>query len=78
VTRHHAIESGGGLYFSSSEDLGAVTEYFLSNPGAREKHAAAGRCYVEREYGWDAVLRRYDSALANIFAAKLEVVPSQA
>lgn len=67
VTRHHVIESGGGLYFSSPLDLAGVTRFYLSNPAARAEHANAGGAYVRREYAWSAVLNRFDSTVGAIF-----------
>lgn len=69
VTRHHVIESKGGLYFSSTEDLAAVTRYFLENPSHKVRHAESGSRYVAREYSWDAVLARFDKNVSNLFAS---------
>ena len=66
VTRHHVVESGGGLYFSSSQDLAGVTKYFLSDSAARSRHAQAGAHYVAAEYAWPAVLDRFDKTLENL------------
>jgi glycosyltransferase involved in cell wall biosynthesis len=66
VTRHHVVESGGGLYFSSSQDLAGVTIYFLSDSAARSRHAQAGARYVADEYAWPAVLERFDKTLENL------------
>jgi glycosyltransferase involved in cell wall biosynthesis len=66
VTRHHVVESGGGLYFSSSQDLAGVTKYFLSDSRARSRHADAGARYVATEYAWSAVLRRFDKTLQSL------------
>lgn len=76
VTRQHVVESGGGLYFTSSADLGAVTAFYLERPEARRAQAEAGRRYVETEYSWSAVIDRFDSAVSKLLGAKLEVVPT--
>lgn len=75
VTRHHVVESRGGLYFSSSGDLGAVTSFYLEHPEVRCAHADAGRSYVESEYSWGAAMRRFDAAVSKLLGAKLGVVP---
>lgn len=64
VTKHHVVVSGGGLYFSSSEDLGAVTRTLTLQPDLRGELASAGAAYVKNEYSWKAVLERFDSAIA--------------
>ena len=66
VTRHHVVESGGGLYLSSSADLAGVTQYFLEDSARRAEFAARGRQYVEREFSWDAVLDRFDRVLSSL------------
>jgi glycosyltransferase involved in cell wall biosynthesis len=71
VTRHHVVESKGGLYFSSPTDLGGVTSYMLNYPDKRQEFAANGRAYVEREYAWEAVLDRFERVVEGIFAARL-------
>ena len=70
VTRHHVIESSGGLYFSSPGDLAGVIRYIWENPDARELFVARGASYVSREYSWDAVLARFDSAVDSIMSAR--------
>lgn len=74
VTRHHVVQSRGGLYFASSQDLAAVTDYYLTNSEARRAHAESGRRYVEREYSWSAVLDRFDRAVSELQASPLQVV----
>lgn len=74
VTRHHVLESRGGLYFLCWQDLAAVTKFYLENPAVRAQHAASGRRYVEREYSWDAVMERFDGAVSKLSATRLEVV----
>lgn len=73
VTKQHVIDSKGGLYFASPQDLGGVTEYYLTHPAGRLQHAQAGRAYVEREYAWSAVLERFDRTMSKLFAVQLEV-----
>ncbi len=55
VTREHVVESSGGLYFSSKEDLGGVLSE-LCHSELRSKLGQAGREYVLRKYNWQAVL----------------------
>ena len=66
VTKHHVVDSGGGLYFSSSDDLAAVTGYFLDNPDDRRSHAEQGARYVRDHYSWEAVLGRFDNVVSAI------------
>jgi glycosyltransferase involved in cell wall biosynthesis len=66
VTRHHVVESGGGLYFSSPEDFAGVTRYMLAEPAKRAHFAACGRQYVLDNYSWRSVLSRFDRVVGDI------------
>jgi glycosyltransferase involved in cell wall biosynthesis len=66
VTKHHVIQSGGGLYFSSAEDLLGVLRYLLESPALAKGFGDRGKAYVEREYSWKAVLARFDNAIMSI------------
>jgi glycosyltransferase involved in cell wall biosynthesis len=69
ITKHHVVESGGGLYFSSAEDFAGVTRYLLAEPKQRALFAACGRQYVVDNYSWESVLRRFDQVVQGIFDA---------
>jgi glycosyltransferase involved in cell wall biosynthesis len=71
VTRHHVVESKGGLYFSSPQDFAGVTRHLVSDVGMRERFGAAGRAYVCQQYSWAAVLARFDSVVEKIYAEPL-------
>jgi glycosyltransferase involved in cell wall biosynthesis len=66
VTKHHVLQSGGGLYLSSSNDLAGVTRYFMNDAGHRAEFADRGRDYVEREFSWKRVLERFDQIIAGM------------
>ncbi|MEY4701853.1 MAG: hypothetical protein RL326_2040 [Pseudomonadota bacterium] len=74
VTRHHVIESSGGLYFSSPGDLAGVIRYMCENPRARAEFAVKGASYVAKEYSWDAVLTRFDTTVDSIMAERNRTV----
>lgn len=69
ITKHHVVESGGGLYFSSPEDFAGVTRYMLAEPEKRTQFALCGRQYVLEHYSWRNVLSRFDRVVGDIFAA---------
>jgi glycosyltransferase involved in cell wall biosynthesis len=66
VTKHHVMESAGGLYISSASDLGGVTSYLSHDSNIRSVFAARGLDYVKREFSWDAVLGRFDRVLEGM------------
>ncbi|MBK7975619.1 MAG: glycosyltransferase family 4 protein [Deltaproteobacteria bacterium] len=66
VTRRHAADAGGGLWFESGAELGECISFLLDNPETAGRMGAAGRRYVEREYSWEAVVGRFDRALERV------------
>lgn len=68
VTRHHAVVSGGGLYFTTAPEFGAVVRELAANEELRVQLGAAGKHYVETEYSWDAVLARFAKTLEKLAA----------
>ena len=63
VTRSHALDSGGGLYFDSQEDFCRVVLELVENKNLRKELGCSGRHYVETEYNWEAVLARFDAVM---------------
>jgi glycosyltransferase involved in cell wall biosynthesis len=66
VTREHCERSNGGLWFRSYVEFEELLDRLLASPALRSQLGRNGRAYVEREYSWDAVLRRFDSAMEQI------------
>lgn len=66
VTRRHAADAGGGLWFEGGEELGECISFLLDNPDTARRMGLGGRRYVEREYSWDAVIGRFDRALERL------------
>lgn len=63
VTRYHAVESGGGLYYSDAQDFSAVVSELISDSGMRQELVLAGKAYVDSVYSWRSVLERFDSCI---------------
>lgn len=63
VTRHHVIQSGGGLYFSNAREFAAVVETIAGNAPLRRRLGECGEEYVRREYAWPRVIQRFLEAL---------------
>ena len=66
VTRHHATESGGGLYFGSEADFCGVLKRLLEDASLCKSLAEAGRKYVLDRYSWRAVLERFDGVMNEL------------
>jgi glycosyltransferase involved in cell wall biosynthesis len=72
VMREHVANSGGGLTFADYDELAEGLDRILGDPDAAARMGAAGRAYVEREYGWPAVRERF----AAVTAGLLEPLPT--
>ena len=68
VTREHAVESSGGLYFSNFEEFEKITKLLLDKKSFRNELGIMGREYVKSVYSWEAVLERFEAALNKILA----------
>ena len=68
VTRHHCESSGGGLWVRSAEEFCEAINLLASDDELRAQLAQRGREYVLREYSWDVVLPRIESAIAECLA----------
>lgn len=66
VTRSHAAESGGGLYFGNQAEFCAVSLELLTNRDLATAMGQAGREYVQNRYNWDAVLARFDDVMQGL------------
>jgi glycosyltransferase involved in cell wall biosynthesis len=63
VTRYHLRKSQGGLYFRTYEEFEGALDFLLENPQIAKRIRKNGRLYVLTNYNWDAVLKRFESAL---------------
>jgi glycosyltransferase involved in cell wall biosynthesis len=80
VTRAHAIESGGGLYFCDSAEFSAVLGQLLADDvskasSLRARLSSGGAAYVRSKYDWAEVLRRFDRVVEEIFSEPAQVMP---
>lgn len=63
VTRDHCRRSNGGLWFGTYAEFEGVLDVLSSDNGMRRALGGNGRAYVEREFTWPAVLRRFHDAV---------------
>lgn len=63
VTRDHCARSNGGLWFTNFAEFEETLLLLLSNSHLRHVLGSNGRRYVEKEYSWDAVMRRFHAAI---------------
>jgi glycosyltransferase involved in cell wall biosynthesis len=65
VTYYHVTQSAGGLVFCNYEEFEAALGLLTTNAELNTRMGEAGRQYVSREYGWPAVLARFETALRD-------------
>ncbi len=63
VTRHHVLQSNGGLYYTSAEEFGATLDWLLDHRQQLAQMGEQGRAYVLREFHWPSVLDRFRGAV---------------
>lgn len=64
VLKGHCIKSNGGLYYTNYEEFRECLNLLLHNSMLRARMGMNGRQYVEENYGWDVVERKYLDLLA--------------
>jgi glycosyltransferase involved in cell wall biosynthesis len=60
-----ARRSGGGIPYKGFAEFEVAVNMLLDDPGLARRLGEAGRRYVERQYEWGQVLRRYERLLAS-------------
>jgi glycosyltransferase involved in cell wall biosynthesis len=64
VSTYHCRRSNGGLWFANYPEFEEMVARLERDERLREALGANGRDYVRSEYGWPAVLERFEAALA--------------
>ncbi len=65
VTRHHVVQSNGGLYFRDYEEFESVLDLLSNDEPLRRRLAENGRTYVETHYNWSVVFGKFEAALES-------------
>lgn len=70
VTLYHVKKSGGGLFFADTNEFDYTVEA-LFNRELRRTLGLQGKRYVESEYSWEAVLRRFDKVFSELLYSRI-------
>ena len=65
VSMDHCRRSNGGLWFANYPEFEEMVARLEADEKLRNALGANGRDFVRREYGWPAVLERFEAALAD-------------
>jgi glycosyltransferase involved in cell wall biosynthesis len=66
VLEGHARRSGGAIAYRGFAEFEAALDLVLADPALRQGLGEAGRRYVERRYGWDRIITRYERFLERV------------
>jgi len=69
VTKYHCVQSGGGLYFENYLQFEEVVNTLLNDEILRKTMGGLGYQYVRKNYSWDAVLNRFETAFEKYLAS---------
>lgn len=65
VTRGHVQRSKGGLWFRTYEEFAEALDWLLEHPHLAARMGENGKRYVLANYTWEAVLNRFEKAIAQ-------------
>ncbi len=70
VTVEHCIKSNGGLFFDTYHEFEEILNLLLTNRRLARALGKNGADYVRKEYNWQAVIGRFEDALAKFGFAR--------
>jgi len=59
VTKDHCIKSNGGFFFNDYDEFEKNISFFLKNPEKNHEMAKSGKEYVESNYSWTNIIKKY-------------------
>ena len=59
VLKGHCVKSNGGLYFTDFPEFEATLNYLLLHPEICKKMGENGKNYVEENYQWSVILKKF-------------------
>ena len=66
VLEDHCRRSNAGLWYADSAEFSEALDLLATQEGLRAALGAHGRAYVAANYGWTAVMARYESLIAAV------------
>ena len=66
VLKGHCVRSNAGLYFANYYEFAATLEYLLTHEAEYEVMRENGKKYVEENYRWDVIVRRYAELIEGL------------
>jgi glycosyltransferase involved in cell wall biosynthesis len=66
----HCHKSNAGLYYADRDEFTECLRLLLADHHLREHMGANGRRYVQKNYGWDIILGKYEQMFARLRQGK--------
>lgn len=70
VLNEHIDKSRGGWLFDSYGDFAKILTEVIGNTAGNQQKGEAGHHYVESNYSWDSVMKKFDRAIDDIGAKR--------
>jgi glycosyltransferase involved in cell wall biosynthesis len=66
----HCHKSNAGLYYADRDEFIECLRLLLADPHLREHMGSNGRRYVQKNYGWDIILGKYEQMFSRLRQAR--------
>ncbi len=66
VLKGHCVKSNGGLYYTGYFEFEGILDYIFSHDGEYEMLRENARQYVEKNYRWDVIMKRFKELISDI------------
>ena len=63
VLKGHCVKSNGGLYYMNYFEFEGIIDYIFSHDGEYQCMRENSRKYVEENYRWDVIMKKFDDIL---------------
>lgn len=70
VTNDHVVRSGGGYAFRDYETFRTAVDRVMGDPAHAAELGRCGRAYVEQNYAWDIVIKRFLGGIRDFTAPR--------
>jgi glycosyltransferase involved in cell wall biosynthesis len=65
VMKNHIESSKGGFYYKDYEGFEFAFSQLTNGKSINDQMGKAGKCYVDKNYSWETVIRKYQNVIEN-------------
>lgn len=70
VVTDHCQRSNAGLYYADRDEFHECLHLLIQNDGLRATMGRQGRAYVQSNYRWDVIMKKYDRLIAGLHSSR--------